>query len=131
MKKDIPVHQVSEVGIAIVPDFQENISEIFVINSKNQPLTDILICSRAFGEIEGKKIETSTLRYHLKSLESERSVRFEMIENDLLEISNEYWISFFMDGYMYDRKIVFVPGTISLDFFTDIPFTDKKGIMII
>lgn len=131
MKKDIPVHQVTQIGIAIVPDFQENICEIYIVNSKNQILTDILICSRAFGEIDGKKIETSTMRYHLKTLESERTVKFEMIENELLQISNEYWISFFMDGHMYDRKIVFLPGTISSDFFTDIPFIDKKGVMII
>jgi hypothetical protein len=31
---------------------------------------------------------------------------------------------------MYDKKYVFVKGSISEENFTDIPFIDRKGVMI-
>ena len=58
MKKDIPIQQVIDVGIAIVPD--EEVWQVYLINNKEEKLRHIMVCSRGYGEIEGEKTETST-----------------------------------------------------------------------
>jgi len=39
-------------------------------------------------------------------------------------------VSFTFDDYMYDKKYVFVKGSITKDNFTKIPMLDRKGVMI-
>jgi len=40
-------------------------------------------------------------------------------------------VSFSHDDYLYDRKFIFVPGALEPTNFTDIPFLDKRGVMIL
>jgi hypothetical protein len=131
MKKDIPIHQVSQVGIAIFPKPEDEVWEVYLINMKDRMLRNIIINSRGYGEVNGAKIETSTARYFFEYLGKENAMKVELLHNDLLQVANEYWISFSIDGYMYDKKIVFVQGSIDELYFTHVPVLEKKGVMII
>ncbi len=131
MKKDIPIPQASNIGIALVPNLKDDVWEVYLLNMKDRMIRDIIVNSRGYGEFDGKKIETQTMRYFLPYLSKENAQKIELIHSDLTQIANEYWISFYIDSNIYDKKIVFVQGSISDDHFTLIPILEKKGVMIL
>ncbi|MFM9946989.1 MAG: hypothetical protein ACKV1O_03550, partial [Saprospiraceae bacterium] len=89
-----------------------------------------LINSKGYGEIEGEKVRTTVLRHFFEEIGPLSFVPVEPIQSRLFNLTNEYWISFVFDGYMYDKKYIFVEGSISESNFTSIPFINRKGVMI-
>lgn len=131
MKKDIPQHKVQDLAIAIVPgDEGDDLWNTYILNLKEEPIKSVLINSRGYGEIEGETIKTSVLRHFFEEIGPLQIAIIEPIQTKLFNITNEYWVSFQYDGYMYDKKYVFVKGSISELNFTPIPFLNKRGVMI-
>lgn len=131
MKKDIPNHKVQDLAIAVVPPIEDgDLWDVYIMNLKEEPINNVLINSKGYGELEGEKIETTTLRHFFEQIGPLQIEKIEPIQTRLFDIANEYWVSFQYDGYMYDKKYVFVKGSISKINFTVIPFLNKKGVMI-
>ena len=57
-------------------------------------------------------------------------MKIEPIMEDVFSLSNEYWVSFYIDKIIYDKKFIFLPETISSEYFTQIPILNKRGVMI-
>lgn len=135
MKKDIPQYKVEDFAVAIVPreengEVDEEMWDVFVINLKNEPIQNVLVNSRGYGEIDGEQMKTTVLRHFFNEIGPQSATHVEPIQARLFEIANEYWVSFSWGDYMYDKKYVFVKGSISEENFTEIPFIKKKGVMI-
>ena len=131
MKKDIPQHKVQDLAIAIVPgEKDKDLWDTYIINLKEEPIKSVLINSRGYGELEGEEIKTTVLRHFFEEIGPLQIEKIEPIQTKLFNIANEYWVSFQYEGYMYDKKYVFVKGSISEINFTRIPFINKKGVMI-
>ncbi|HFA48893.1 MAG TPA: hypothetical protein ENJ95_07740 [Bacteroidetes bacterium] len=135
MKKDIPQHKVADLAIAIVPRRENNIEDqelwdVFVLNMKEETIENVLVNSRGYGEMEGETMRTTTLRHFFNEIGPLSAMLLEPIQTKLFDIANEFWISFSYGGYMYDKKYVFVRGSISKENFTPIPLLDKRGVMI-
>lgn len=135
MKKDIPILKVEDLAIAVVPrqpgeEDHEYFWDSYLINLKDEPIQDVLVNSRGYGEIEGELRRTSTLRYFWEKIGPLDIVKIEPIQKDVIELANEYWVSFSYNDYLYDKKYVFVPGSLAEMNFTEIPFLDRKGVMI-
>ncbi len=134
MKKDIPVQKVEDLAIAIVPRIEENTEEelwdTFLINLKDESIKNVLISSSGYGEIEGEERKTTTLRHFFDEIGPLDIQLIEPIQKTLFDLTNEYWVSFTFEGYMYDKRYVFVRGSITQDNFTLIPFLNRKGVMI-
>jgi len=133
MKKDIPFHKVEHMAIAIVPRqdvVEDELWDTYLINLREEPIKSVLISSRGYGEIEGERMRTTTLRHFFDEIGPQQIVPIEPIQTKLFNITNEYWVSFVYDDYMYDKKYVFVNGSIDESHFTTIPFLDKRGVMI-
>jgi len=129
MKKDIPQLKVEDLAIAIVPRNDE-LWDTFIINLKEEPITNVLINSKGYGDKEGEHIKTSVLRHFFDKLEPHSATKIEPIQTQLFSLTNEYWVSFNYQGHMYDKKYVFVKGSIAEMNFTTIPLLDCKGVMI-
>lgn len=135
MKKDIPQFKVEEFAVAIVPREEngviaEDMWDVFVINFRNDAIQNVLINSRGYGEIEGEQMKTTILRHFFNEIGPKRATHVEPIQTKLFDIANEYWVSFSFGEYMYDKKYVFVKGSIAEENFTEIPFVGRKGVMI-
>ena len=134
MKKDIPIIKVEKVGIAIVPkdihNLKDELWDVYLINLRPDPIRSVLINSKGYGTLHEQKVETTILRHFFEEIEGQTAVKIEPIQPKLFSIANEYWVSFSADKYMYDRKFVFVPGSISVSNLTAIPIVGDKGIMI-
>jgi hypothetical protein len=131
MKKDIPFHSAAQVGIALTPILEDGVWEVYLINMKDRMIKDIIVNSKGYGEVEGKRIETQTMRYFLPYLGKENAQKIELMHQDLMQVANEYWITFYIDGNIYEKKVVFVHGSIAEDYFTNIPVLEKRGVMIL
>lgn len=131
MMKDIPNLKVQDLAIAIVPRQEEKeLWDVYIINFKDEPLGSVFVNSRGYGELEGEKIRTTTLRHFFEQLAPLDMKQIEPIQTELFGLTNEYWVSFMYNGNMYDKKYVFVKGSIDEMHFTTIPFLDRKGVMI-
>jgi len=134
MKKDIPQRKVEDVAVAIVPREEgaetEELWDVFLVNLKEEPIKSVLVNSRGYGSIEGDKMKTTVLRHFFEEIGPLRCIQIEPIQTKLFDLTNEYWISFVYDDYMFDKKYVFVKGSISSSNFTTVPFLDRRGVMI-
>lgn len=132
MKSDIPQHKVTDLAIAIIPkeDEKDELWETYLINMKDVSIKNVLVNSKGYGEVDGENIKTTTLRHYFEEIKPQTAVKVEPIQTKLFELTNEYWISFTENGYMYDKKYVFVIGSIATANFTQIPLIDRKGVMI-
>ena len=131
MMKDIPSLRVTDLAIAIVPrQDEEDLWDVYIINFKEEPIGSVFVNSRGYGELEGEKIRTTTLRHFFEQISPLEMKQIEPIQTELFSLTNEYWVSFMYNGDMYDKKYVFVKGSIDKMHFTRIPFLDRKGVMI-
>ena len=132
MQKDIIPPIVENIAIAILKDeFAEGVQwNVYLLNLKEEPIEGVLVTSRGYGEKNGEKIETSTLRHFLDVVEAKSSKKIEPIMEDLFALGNEFWVSFYQNNKMYDKKYVFVAESIKKENFTAIPLLNKKGVMI-
>lgn len=135
MKKDIPIRKVEDLAIAVVPrqeyeEDHEDFWDTYLINLKDEPIHAVLVNSRGYGELDGEQRRTSTLRYFWERIDPKSAVKVEPIQKSVLKLANEYWVSFSYKDYLYDKKYVFVPGSLEEMNFTDIPLLQRKGVMI-
>ncbi len=135
MKKDIPIRRVEDLAIAIAPrnsyeDDPDVFWDVFVVNTRNEPIKDVLINSRGYGERDGEEIRTSQFRFYFDEIKANTALPVEQIQIEMFDLTSEYWVSFSFDGYMYDKKYIFVKGSLDKKYLTTIPFIGKKGVMI-
>jgi len=130
MKKDIPQHKVEDLAIAVVPNEGEELWDVFVINLRDEAIQSVFINSKGYGEKDGTEIKTTVLRHFFEEIGPLQIEKIEPIQTAVFELTNEYWVSFRYKGYLYDKKYIFVKGSISDINFTLIPFINRKGVMI-
>lgn len=134
MIKDIPQPKVKGLAIAIVPRQEEEhadeLWDTYLINLKESAIKNVLVNSKGYGEVNGEQLKTTVLRHFFEEIGPSQVVKIEPIQIKLFGLTNEYWVSFTHAGHMYDKKYVFVNGSINEEHFTTIPFIGKKGVMI-
>jgi hypothetical protein len=54
----------------------------------------------------------------------------EPIMEEVFGLSNEYWVSYFANNVLYDKKFIFLPESIQEGNLITIPVIQKKGILI-
>jgi hypothetical protein len=134
MIKDIPELIVENVAIAIVREkneLDETVWNSYLLNLKDQKIEGVLVTSTGYGELNEEKVKTSTLRHFLDEVEPKSFVKIEPIIEEVFGINNEYWLSFYFNKTMYDKRYVFLAESITESNFTNIPLINKKGVMII
>ena len=134
MRQDIAIPEVKNVFVAAVELTEENgntIWWIYLINDTQTPLENILIQSRGYSDLESKGgIKTASLRKLIKVLPAQSVTKIEPLMTEVLGLFNEYWISFFQDGQMKDRKYIFGPHTINTAFNEVLPIINQTGILV-
>ena len=136
MKKDIDIPKVEDISVAVVKEWNEEKTEevfnVYLINLKKEKIENTLVTSKGYGENQstGEKINTSTLRHFIGDLAAESYVKIEPIIEEVFGLNNEYWVSFFENNQMYDKKFIFLPETICDENMINVPVINKKGVVI-
>ena len=133
MKKDIIIPKVENVFIVAIKewsdDFQENCWYAYLLNATNEPLETAMIVSRAYGLIDAEERKTMSLRHAFALVEPQSAVRIEFLENNLLQLDNEFMLSYFIGNQMFDKKFVFKANTIEDTNKVELPSINKLGVI--
>jgi len=132
MKKDIDFTPVEDLVMAVILEEENgvNVWNVFLINLHIVPIKNVIVTSRGYGEMKGEAKKTSTLRHFFEEIPELEYTRVEPIMDDTFGLTNEYWVSFYIDGQIYDKRYVFLPETINEKNFTKIPLVNVEGVMI-
>jgi hypothetical protein len=132
MKKDIEIPEVKNVTIAVVREknlLNQDEWKVYLINNNNFPIETTLVVSKGYGEKEGEQQKTSTLRHFLETVPAHSSALIEPIESNVFHLNNEYWVSYYIDRQIHDKRFVFVPDTICEENLTFIKEIEKEGVL--
>lgn len=133
MKADIPEHIVKEVAIAVVlvEESPEGASwKVYLLNLNPFPITNVLITSKGYGEKDGKQVKTTLLRHFVGDVDGNSSAAIEAIDPQVFGLTNEYWLSYYIDKDIFDKKFIFLPESIVEGNMIRIPLLNMPGIMI-
>lgn len=135
MREELQSPKVENVAVAIVKelnDHQETIYYAYLLNLRDDIMEGIIITSKGYGEnaVTGEKIKTSTLRHTLEVLLPNEAAKIEPIMDDVFGIANEYWVSFWVEDTMYDKKFVFPAESINDKNIKTIPVLGAEGVII-
>ena len=111
MKSDIKIPEVENVFLAAIhewsDDFMEKIWNVYLINDSDFKIESIMVVSQAFGTLNGEMKKTSLLRHAFLEIPPVSSVKVEMIEKSVLQLNNEFMVTYFIENTLYDKKFIF------------------------
>lgn len=133
MKKDINPPKVEDIAVAIIKEVNDLGGEewfVHLINLKNELIEGVMVTSRGYGEINGEQKKTATLRHFLDEIEPKSYKKIESLTEELLALSNEFWVSFYHNKQLFDKKYIFVAESVTKNNEVNLPIIGKKGILI-
>lgn len=133
MKKDLPENVVEDVAMAVVllgetPEVRN--WTVYLINLKDQAIDNVLISSKGYGEKDGKMVKTSILRHFLGAIAGKSFKGVEAIDTEVFGLTNEYWLSYYINGVIFDKKFIFLPESIVDENLIHVPLVNSPGVMI-
>jgi hypothetical protein len=130
MKKDISSPKGEHVYVAVVHEYNDvyktNDWNAYLINEKNVELDTVLIASRGFKDDQ----VTSTMRHKLEKLPAKSIAKIELMQDDVLQLNNEFKVTFFEGNKMFDKTYLFRKNTINEKALQPIPLMEVKGILV-
>ena len=134
MKDELKGPKVEKVSVAIVEIMAENEKSYYayLLNLREDIMEGIIISSTGYGQDTktGDRIKTSTLRHSIEVLLPNEAARIEPIMPEVFGLSNEYWVSFWVNEVMYDKRFVFPAESISEKNMQMIEILGQKGVII-
>jgi len=131
LKEDITFPEVTGVMMAIA---RKHVNEQFhwhayIINTNDYEINNLLIVSKGYSASENPKQSTSILRHSIELLESKCYAVIEPIDPIVFKLFNEFWISYYYNNQMFDKKFIFTPGSIDESHLVYIEAIELKGIL--
>ena len=135
MREELKGPKVEKIAVAVVQqknELDETIYNVYLLNLSDKIIEGVMISSKGYGQnIEtGEKVKTAMLRHSIEVLLPNEAAKIEPIIEEVFGINNEYWLSFWNDSIMYDKKYIFVPESISEENMKEIPILGLRGVMI-
>lgn len=132
MMKDIEIPEVKNVTLAIAREQPVGESaewKVYLINKNDYPIDNTLVASKGYGEKDGEKQQTSILRHFLQTVPPNSAALIEPIDPAVFHLNNEYWVSYYIDKQIFDKKFVFVPDSIKEENLTFIKEIEMDGVL--
>lgn len=135
MREGLLGPKVDNVAVAVVEEVNESKEKMlyaYLLNLRDDIMEGIIVTSTGYGENAetGERVKTSTLRHSLELLLPNEAAKIEPIMEDVLGLANEFWVSFWVNETMYDKKFVFLPESIDEKKMKVLPILGQKGVMI-
>lgn len=130
MKEDIEIPIVEDVYVAVLKEWDEEFLaqnwNSYIINDRDTPIEMVLVVTKGYDE----ERKTSLLRHGIGTMEAKSFAKIEMLQEELLEINNEFVVTFFADSKLYDKKYLFRKHTINENAFQDLPVINQRGVLV-
>lgn len=134
MKKDIVFPIVEGIRVAVAcKDTTAETPEwvVYLLNTNAFDIDNVMVVSKGYSQKEQKQEQqrTSVLRQYLGTITAGQYMQIELIDPSVFHLFNEYWVSYYVDGQIYDKKFIFVPESIVSENLVYIPQLELKGIL--
>jgi hypothetical protein len=132
MLKDIDFKKTEDIAIAIVPEGVEGETMwiAYFLNMGNNTLETVIVNSKGYGKLEGKAVQTSTLRWLLGDIGPQSVCKIEEMPQDVSKLTNEFWVSYYIGDQIYDKKYIFVLDSLRTEHLVNLPLLETKGVLI-
>jgi hypothetical protein len=135
MKAELLGPKVENVGVAVIQSINEEREKeytVYLISLRDDIMEGIIVASTGYGEntVTGEKIKTSTLRHGIEVLLPNEIAKIEPIMPDVFGLSNEYWVSFWVEDVLYDKRFVFPAESLIEENFNYLDVFKRKGVLL-
>lgn len=134
MKSDITIPVVENVFLASVQewsdDFMAKVWYAYLVNDSDFQIDSVMVVSKAFGTIDGEMKKTSLLRHTFLEVPAVSVVKIEMIEDSVLTLNNEFMLTYFLDGKLFDKKFIFKANSINENNVEEVPILFVDGVIV-
>lgn len=129
MRKDIEIPIVEHVYVAITHEWNEGFLDkdwnAYIINNREDVIDTVLVVTRGYdGETK-----TSTFRHLIKSMQPKSFEKIELLQEDVLRLNNEFYVTFFAEGKLYEKKFVFEKNSVSEHVMEKLPVMEMEGVL--
>ena len=83
-----------------------------------------LIVSKGFDE----QVKTSTMRHAIGVVAAKSYEKVELVQEEVLRLNNEFFVTYYADDKLYEKRFFFEKGTVNEQNLTHIPLIEKDGI---
>lgn len=130
MKKDIKIPEVKDVHVAVVQEQHIEYKTLdwnaYIINNSDVDLETVLIVSQGYTD---KKI-TPPMRHTISKLPARSYAKIEYLQEKVLELNNEFKITFFEGNQMFDKTYLFRKNTINERALQTLPLMQLRGVLV-
>lgn len=106
-------------------DFLAKKWNAYILNDRNSPIEMALVVSKGY---EGNK-KTSTMRHSIAFMDPKSYAKIELVQDDVLQLNNEFYLTFFADGKLYEKKFLFKKNSIDENLVIKVPLMNRSGIL--
>ncbi|MCJ7466672.1 MAG: hypothetical protein MUO53_08265 [Maribacter sp.] len=129
MKKDIEIPVAKDVYVAIILEWNDEFLSrdwnAYVLNDRNSRIEMVLIVSKGFDG----DTKTSTMRHAIGVVGAKSFEKIELLQEDVLTLDNEFFVTYYADGKLYEKRFVFKKNTVTENNLTAIPLIEKVGVL--
>lgn len=129
MKKDIEIPIVKDVHIAIVHEWDDQMLNknwnAYIINNRNTIIEMAIVVSKGYNETQ----KTATMRHAVGTLEAKSFKKFEPLQEEIFVLNNEFFLTFFADNKLYEKKFLFKKNTINQKNLTPVLLIGQEGFL--
>lgn len=128
MKKDIEIPIAKDVYIAVIHEwnaaFLSKDWNAYIINNRPTQIDMVLVSTKGF---DGDR-KTSTMRHGIGIVEPKSFAKIEMLLEDVLSLNNEFFVTYYADDKLYEKRFLIEKNTVSEKALQQIPIIEKEGI---
>ena len=129
MKKDIEIKEFKGLSLVVIYNYNEiyktNDWHAYLLNESNLDLSTVLIVTKGFDE----ERETAVLRHKIEVLPAGSFAKIELLQEEVLELNNEFRLSFFADNSLFEKKFFIPKSTVKQGKLRMIKAMNKRGIV--
>jgi len=129
MKKDIEIPIAKDVYVALIHEWNEEFLDkdwnAYILNDRDTPIEMVIVVSKGF-DAERK---TSTMRHSIGEITAKSFEKIEVVQEDVLALNNEFFVTYYADNKLYEKRFIFESGSVSVNHLKPIPLIEKNGVM--
>lgn len=106
--------------------FKTNDWMAYLINNKEEAIAAILIVSHGYSD----SVKTSVMRHKLDNLPSKSAAKIELMQDEVLQLHNEFKITYFYKDQLFEKTFLFKKNTIKEQALRPISILNKRAIIL-
>lgn len=87
----------------------------------------VLVVSKGY---DGDK-KTAVMRHGIGVVAAKSYQKIELVQEEVLSLNNEFFVTFYAEGKLFERRFLFPRNSIYQQAFKPIPLIGKEGILAI